>query len=171
MIQKLRDKRDLLITVLGVSRDVGYNDEYWMRAALQEARAALNEDEVPIGAVLIKDNMIIAANHNRTKQNNDPTAHAEKLAIASVIQNNNIYLYDFTLYTTLEPCVMCAGTILLSRIGRVVYATADKKAGAVGSVYNILSDSQLNHRPEITVGVLQEEASLLLTRFFKEKRK
>ncbi|MBI9030856.1 nucleoside deaminase [bacterium] len=143
------------------------NDQYFMQLALQEAHKAFIDDEVPIGAVLVKDNEIIAQDHNRTKQFENPLAHAEKLILDSAPEK---YLNNYTLYITLEPCLMCAGMIIWRRVGRVVFATYDKKAGAAGSVYNTLLDKHFNHNPAVTAGVFQEEAKELLQAFFKEKR-
>lgn len=138
--------------------------------AIKEAELALQEDEIPVGAVLVKNNQIVAKNHNRTKQLNNPLAHAEKLVIEEVIHSGERYLYEYTLYTTLEPCVMCAGTIVNSRVGKVVFCAFDKKSGAAGSVYNILLDKNLNHNPVLIGGEQDKYASSLLQRFFESKR-
>lgn len=143
------------------------NDQYFMQVALQEAQKAFIDDEVPIGAVLVKNDQIIAKNHNRTKQLNNPLAHAEKLILDKAPEK---YLYDYTLYVTLEPCLMCAGMIIWRRLGRLVFAAYDKKAGAVGSVYNVLLDKHFNHNPEVTTGLFQDQAKELLQTFFKVKR-
>ena len=143
-------------------------DEYWMKIALDEAKKALEEDNIPVGAVLVKDDRLIAKAHNDTKSQT-VLSHAEKIVIEKALETDK-YLYDYTLYVTLEPCTMCAGSIVLSRIGRVVYATKDEKTGAVGSLYNILLDKRLNHNPKISYGVLKEEASELLKKYFREKR-
>jgi tRNA(adenine34) deaminase len=146
-----------------------HSDEYWMKQALREAESALNENEVPIGAVLVKDNKLITADHNRTKQLNNNLAHAEKLVIEEAVKAEK-YLYDYTLYVTIEPCLMCAGTIILSRVGKVVFGSYDEKAGAVGSVYNALLDKNFNHHPKVISGILKDECSGILRNFFKEKR-
>jgi len=146
------------------------DDRYWMGIALEEAIKATEEDEIPVGAVLISDNEIKARNHNRTRQLNDPTAHAEKLVIKEIIKKGEKFLYDYTLYVTLEPCSMCAGVLVLARLGRLVFGAYDPKSGAVGSIFNIPADKQLNHNPQITGGVYGEESSALLTEFFKTKR-
>ena len=143
------------------------NDEYFMQVALQKAEQAFLDDEVPIGAVLVKDNVIVALEHNRTRLNQDPLAHAEKLILDNAPEK---YLYDYTLYITLEPCLMCAGMIIWSRVGRVVFAAYDKKAGAAGSVYNALLDKHFNHNPKLTCGILAKDSQDLLKRFFKTKR-
>jgi len=147
-------------------------DEQWMGAALQEARAALAHDDVPIGAVVVSDaGEIIGAGHNERELREDPTAHAEVLALrAAAASVGSWRVLDATLYVTLEPCTMCAGAIVLSRIPRVVYAAPDPKAGAVDSILSILSDPRLNHRPEVTSGVLATEAADLLRSFFRARR-
>ncbi len=149
-----------------------YNHEYWMRFALNEAVLATEEGEIPVGAVLVKDNKVIISNHNRTKQLDNPLAHAEKLIIDEMLSaKSNIYLNDYTLYVTLEPCVMCAGVILWSRVGTVVFGASDDKAGAVGSIYDVLRNKCFNHHPEIVKGILEEECSSILKNFFSSKRK
>jgi len=147
-------------------------DEQWMGAALQEARAALAHDDVPIGAVVVSDaGEIIGVGHNERELREDPTAHAEVLALrAAAASVGSWRVLDATLYVTLEPCTMCAGAIVLSRIPRVVYAAPDPKAGAVDSILSILSDPRLNHRPEVTSGVLATEAADLLRSFFRARR-
>jgi tRNA(adenine34) deaminase len=147
-------------------------DAQSMRLALREAEAAAAEDEVPIGAVILRGGQVIASAHNQREQLRDPTAHAEMIAItqaAGVL--GDWRLEDCTLYVTLEPCPMCAGAIVLARIPRVVYGAADPKAGAAQSLFQLLSDARLNHRAEVTAGVLAEECGALLTRFFEQKRK
>ena len=138
-----------------------------MQVALQNAKKAFLDDEVPIGAVLVKDDVVVSQEHNRTRQHQDPLAHAEKLILDHAPEK---YLYDYTLYITLEPCLMCAGMIIWRRVGRVVFAAYDKKAGAVGSVYNALLDKHFNHNPQIRAGILEDEAKELLQTFFKQKR-
>ena len=142
-----------------------------MNFALKEARLAFLEDEVPIGAILVKDNRIIAAEHNRTGQLKNGLAHAEKLVIEKMISSGEKYFYDYSLFVTVEPCLMCAGIIIWSRIGRVVFGCYDPKAGAVGSIYNVLLDKSFNHHPEVISGVKEKECSELISQFFKEKRK
>ena len=139
-----------------------------MSLALQEAQKALAKDEIPIGAILVKENDVICRNHNRTKELNSPLAHAEKLILDAV---EDKYLYDYTLYITLEPCLMCAGMIIWKRVGRVVFGAYDKKAGAVGSIYNTLLDKNFNHHPKLSTKVLEEECASILSNFFKSKRK
>jgi tRNA(adenine34) deaminase len=147
-------------------------DERWMNAALHEARAALEHDDVPIGAVVVSDGgEVIGRGHNERELREDPTAHAEVLALrAAAAQLGTWRVLEATLYVTLEPCTMCAGAIVLSRVPRVVYATPDPKAGAVDSILSILSDERLNHRPEVTSGVLADEAADLLRSFFRARR-
>ena len=146
-------------------------DEYWMQLAITEAKKAFEEDEIPVGAVLVKNDKIVVKNHNRTNQLQNNLAHAEKLVIEEAIARGEKYLYDYTLYVTVEPCLMCAGIIIWSRVGKVVFASYDKKAGAVGSVYNALQDKNFNHRPQIVSGIFKEESSRLMKEFFKSKRK
>ena len=147
-----------------------YSNEYWMNYALEQARLALQEDEVPIGAVLVKDNKIVATDHNRTRQTNNNLAHAEKLVIEQIVESGEKFLYDYTLYVTVEPCLMCAGAIIWSRVGKVVFGCYDPKAGAVGSIYNALLDKNFNHHPEVVSGILAQECSDLIVEFFKNKR-
>ena len=141
-----------------------------MKIALEEARSAFQENEVPIGAVLIKNEKLICKNHNRANQFNDPLAHAEKLVIEDAIQNGEKFLQDCTLFVTVEPCLMCAGMIIWSRLGKVVFGCYDDKAGAVGSIYNTLLDKNFNHHPEVVSSVLARECSELMKTFFTEKR-
>ncbi len=142
-----------------------------MRQALGLAGRAEAAGEVPVGAVVVKNNACIAEGWNQTIANRDPSAHAEIMALrAAADRLRNHRLPGATLYVTLEPCAMCAGAVVQARIGRLVYATADPKAGAAGSVFNILQCEQLNHRVELTAGVLAQEAATLLQGFFKERR-
>ena len=147
-----------------------YSNEYWMNYALEQARLALQEDEVPIGAVLVKDNKIVAADHNRTRQTNNNLAHAEKLVIEQIVKSDEKFLYDYTLYVTVEPCLMCAGAIIWSRVSKVVFGCYDPKAGAVGSIYNALLNKNFNHHPEVVFGILAQECSDLIIEFFRNKR-
>jgi tRNA(adenine34) deaminase len=146
--------------------------EAWMNAALQEARAAISHDDVPIGAVVVSgDGEVIGRGHNERELREDPTAHAEVLALREAAAALGTWrVHDATLYVTLEPCTMCAGAIVLSRIPRVVYAAPDPKAGAAGSVLDVLADARLNHRPEVVGGVLGDEAAELLRSFFRARR-
>jgi tRNA(adenine34) deaminase len=144
----------------------------FMQMALDEARLAETENEVPVGAVLVYKESVIARDHNRMLQRKDPLAHAEILTLqAALTQHPDPWLLDSTIYVTLEPCVMCAGAMVLSRIKRLVFATFDLKAGACGSTLNILEAPHLNHHPQIDSGILQAEASQLLKTFFQNLRK
>jgi tRNA(adenine34) deaminase len=144
----------------------------FMQIALDEAHLAETENEVPVGAVLVYKESVIARDHNRMVQRKDPLAHAELLTLqAALIQHPDPWLLDSTLYVTLEPCVMCAGAMVLSRIKRLVFATFDPKAGACGSTMNILEAPHLNHHPQVESGILQAEASQLLKSFFQKLRK
>ena len=148
-----------------------FSDEYFMRMALKEAAKAEKLGEIPVGAILVKDNEIIATAHNLTSGKNSPLGHAEKLVIEKALASDEKYLYNYTLYVTLEPCIMCSGIIVLSRVGRVVFGCSDPKAGAAGSLYHLLQDKRLNHRPEVTNGILETECAQILTSFFNKKRK
>jgi tRNA(adenine34) deaminase len=146
-------------------------DARWMARALELAREAGAKAEVPVGAVLVRDGQLLAEAHNLTVTEADPTTHAEVVAIrraAAVI--GDWRLLDTTLYVTLEPCAMCAGAIVLARIPRVVFAAADPKAGMAGSLGDLLRDPRLNHRCDVSSGVMAEESSELLKAFFRERR-
>jgi tRNA(adenine34) deaminase len=149
----------------------GTSDERWMRAALDEARAAVAHGDVPIGAVVVRHDQVIGRGRNERERREDPTAHAEVLALREAAAALGSWrVLDCTLYVTLEPCAMCAGAIVLARVPRVVYACTDPKAGAAGSVLDVLAQPQLNHRPEVVGGVLADEASALLRTFFRARR-
>ena len=142
-----------------------------MRAALSQAHDALNHDDVPIGAVVLHDGKVIAARHNERENHHDPTAHAEVLALRDAAAHLGRWrLDDCTLVVTLEPCVMCAGALVNSRIGHLVYGAADLKGGATASLYNVSSDPRLNHNFPVTHGVLAAECAQLLTDFFAKHR-
>ena len=146
-------------------------DEHFMRMALEEASIAYNEGEVPVGAVLVKDGKVISKAHNQREDSKDPTGHAEIIALKhGSREEDNWRLTGFTLYVTKEPCIMCAGAMVNARLGRLVYGCKDDKGGAVGSLYNILSDKRLNHQVEVVSGVLEEECSEILKRFFQHRR-
>jgi tRNA(adenine34) deaminase len=147
-------------------------DEAFMRLAIAEAHAAEAAGEVPVGAIIVSSTgEVIARGNNQVLRNSDPTAHAEIVALRSAaLVLNNYRLLDCTLYCTLEPCAMCAGAILHARIARLVYAAADPKAGACGSVLSVINHPALNHRIELATGVLAEECSMLLTSFFRARR-
>ncbi len=148
-----------------------FSDEYWMDIALSEAKRAFEEDEIPIGAVLVKNEKLIIKDHNRTNQLKNVLAHAERQVIEKIISTGQKFLYDYTLYVTVEPCLMCAGMIIWSRIGKVVFGCYDAKAGAVGSVYNALLDKNFNHHPEVISGIREKECSSLISTFFQNMRK
>lgn len=146
-------------------------DEKFMEIALKEARKALSYGDVPIGAVVTLNNMLISKAHNQVERKKNSLMHAEMIAIEKAISKISYkHLIDCNIYITLEPCSMCAGSIILSRIKKVVFGASDPKAGAAGSIYNILNDSRLNHRCEIVSGVLMKDSSSLLSGFFKELR-
>jgi len=143
-----------------------------MMLAYAEAEAALRADEVPVGAVIVRDGQVIAAAHNGREQLRDPTAHAEMIAITQAAAAVDAWRLDgCTLYVTLEPCPMCAGAILQARIKAVVYGATDPKAGAVNSLFELLSDSRLNHRTEVTSGIMAAPCGQILTDFFAGKRR
>lgn len=142
-----------------------------MQRALAQAEIAQSLDEVPVGAVITLDNEALAETHNLTRTNADPTAHAELLALRTAAKKLGDWrLLNTTLYVTLEPCAMCAGAMVLARVQRLVFATFDPKAGMCGSLGCIAQDPRLNHRMEITSGVLQEPAAALLREFFRQRR-
>jgi tRNA(adenine34) deaminase len=142
-----------------------------MAAALEEARRAAERDEVPVGAVVMRDGLVIARAHNATVTRRDPTAHAELLAIQSALQAlATDRLTDCTLYVTLEPCAQCAGAIVLAKVGRVVFGAYDPKAGMAGSVGDLLRHPRLNHRPEVVAGVEEAACGALLREFFERRR-
>jgi tRNA(adenine34) deaminase len=146
-------------------------DEGFMRLALHEAEQAAERGEAPIGAVVVRDGEVIAAAGNEREQRADPTAHAELLAIrAAAGKLGGWRIPDSAIYVTLEPCAMCAGAIVLARIPRVVYGAPDPKAGAAGSVLDVLGEPRLNHRPRVDAGLLAEESAALLESFFKARR-
>jgi tRNA(adenine34) deaminase len=146
-------------------------DEEAMRLALEEARAALEHDDVPIGAVVTRDSEVIARTRNERELRRDPTAHAEVLALQQAAAELGRWrLDDCTLYVTLEPCAMCAGATVLARLARLVYGPQDRRAGAALSLYNVPQDRRLNHRVEMTTGVLAEECAELLQGYFRTMR-
>lgn len=142
-----------------------------MREALAEAERAYEKGEIPVGAVAVKDGIIIGRGHNQKEELRDPTAHAEMTALRQAAQALGGWrLRGVTLYSTLEPCPMCAGALVMARVDRLVYAAPDPKNGACGSVFDIVRSPQLNHRMEVEPGILAEEAGTLLERFFQERR-
>jgi tRNA(adenine34) deaminase len=144
----------------------------FMTMALREAEKAGLENEVPVGSVLISSGgEVLAADHNRSRQNNDPTAHAEILVLRRAAQVlNNFRLPETTLFVTIEPCLMCAGAMVQARVDQVVFGTADPKAGALGSLYDVSKDQRLNHRFEVVSGVLETECRELIQKFFEVRR-
>ena len=147
-------------------------DDQAMRLALDEATAAAAHGDVPIGAIVVRDGTVIAARHNERELTGDPTAHAEVLAIRDAARVIGHWrLLDCTVYVTLEPCAMCAGALVNARVGRLVYATTDPKAGAVASLYELCSDPRLNHRLPVESGLHAEQAGELLRAFFADRRR
>jgi tRNA(adenine34) deaminase len=146
-------------------------DQRFMRAALDEAAAAFEEGEVPVGAVVVHDGRILGRGHNQRETLQDPTAHAEIIALTAAASAIGSWrLDDCTIYVTLEPCPMCAGAIVLARLPRLVYGPDDPKAGACRSLYSIPTDSRLNHRVDVTAGVLADDGAALLREFFARQR-
>jgi tRNA(adenine34) deaminase len=146
-------------------------DEYFMRLALREAERALEHDDVPIGAVVVHEGEVIGAGRNERELRQDPTAHAEMIALREASRALSSWrLMDAVLYITLEPCAMCAGAIVLARVSRVVFGATDPKAGAAGSVLDVLGEPRLNHRPEVAGGLLADDAAALLQDFFGDRR-
>jgi tRNA(adenine34) deaminase len=147
-------------------------DEYFMRLALREAARALEHDDVPIGAVVVKEGEVIGAGHNEREVRDDPTAHAELLALRDAARALGSWrVLDSVMYVTLEPCSMCAGAIVLARVPRVVFGASDPKAGAAGSVLDVLNVPQLNHRPQVQSGLMAEDCAGLLRAFFADRRR
>jgi tRNA(adenine34) deaminase len=148
------------------------SDEDGIRAALRDARAAAEADEVPVGCVIVHDGLVIGRGHNQTETLQDATAHAEVVAIGAASGALGSWrLTGCTMYVTLEPCAMCAGAIILARVPRLVYGAPDPKAGACGSVLDVIHETRLNHRVEVTAGVLADECGELLRGFFARKRR
>ncbi|MFC1665527.1 tRNA adenosine(34) deaminase TadA [Pseudomonadota bacterium] len=146
-------------------------DEQWMQQALQLARKALDQNEVPVGAVVIKDGQVIGSGWNHPITSNDPTAHAEIIALReAALSQKNYRLPGTTLYVTLEPCPMCAMAIVHARVDRVVFATDDPRTGAAGSVFDLLKSPSLNHRCVVSAGILKQQCADLLVGFFKSRR-
>lgn len=146
-------------------------DEYFMHLALREAERALEHDDVPVGAVVVHGGEVIGAAHNEREHVGDPTAHAEILALREAARHLGSWrLGETVLYATLEPCAMCAGAVVLARVPRVVYGAADPKAGAAGSVLDVLARPELNHRAEVAGGLLAAESASLLRAFFTARR-
>ncbi|MEW5799999.1 MAG: tRNA adenosine(34) deaminase TadA [Bacteroidota bacterium] len=146
--------------------------ERWMKLALKEAVRAFDDDEVPVGAIIVHKNMVVAKGHNQIERMHDPTAHAEMIALtAAAAHLENKFLKDCVLYVTMEPCPMCAGAIVLSRIPTVVFGCYDPKMGASGSVMNVTENKKLNHQVHVIGGVMDAECGSLVKEFFEKKRK
>jgi tRNA(adenine34) deaminase len=146
-------------------------DEHFMRLAVGEARRALEHGDVPIGAVIAREGELLGAGHNERELRQDPTAHAEMLALREAARALGSWrVLDAVLYVTLEPCAMCAGAIVLSRVARVVFGASDPKAGACGSVLDVTGEQRLNHRPAVAGGLLAQECGALLSDFFAARR-
>jgi tRNA(adenine34) deaminase len=146
-------------------------DEYFMRLALREAARALEHEDVPIGAVIVREGEVIGSGHNERELRADPTAHAEMIALREAARTLGSWrVLDAVIYVTLEPCAMCAGAIVLARLPRVVFGATDPKAGAAGSVFDVLDEPRLNHRPRVASGLLAEDSADLLRAFFASRR-
>ncbi|MBT3182068.1 MAG: nucleoside deaminase [Deltaproteobacteria bacterium] len=147
------------------------NDEKFMHLAIEEAKLAADENEVPIGAVAVIDDVVVGRSHNVRERTNNPLGHAELLLIESLAKDVKSWrLEDVTIYVTCEPCIMCTGSMLQARVKRVVYGCKDPKAGAMGSLYDLAGDDRLNHKIEVTSGVLGDECAKLLIDFFRRLR-
>ncbi len=148
------------------------NIEFFMRQALDQAQVAFEQDEVPIGAVAVFKNQIIGRGYNRTEKLQDPTAHAEIIAITAAANALGTWrLNDVTIFTTVEPCIMCAGALVLARVKKIVFGARDEKFGGCGSVLNVINEEKLNHQIEVTEGILKNESADLMRSFFEKKRK
>jgi tRNA(adenine34) deaminase len=144
---------------------------FFMKQALREAQLAFDEGEVPVGAVVVKDGLVVGRGHNQTERLHDPTAHAEILALGAASSHFESWrLLDATVYSTIEPCVMCAGASVMARVRRLVYGATDPKFGGCASIFKIPTDTRLNHRVEVLGGVMAEEAAELMRRFFVKRR-
>ncbi len=158
--------------VAGLPNHSDANDEFLMGFALGEARLAYEAGEVPIGAIIVIDNQIVGSGHNCPIESNDPTAHAEIVALRDAARRvGNYRLTEATLYVTIEPCAMCAGALVNARVKRLVYGAADLRAGGVDTVFQICANGSLNHRVEVTSGTRAEEGRQLMQDFFKQRRK
>lgn len=148
------------------------SDEYFMKEAIKEAKKAYQKNEVPVGAVVVKNNEIVARGHNIKETKKDTTKHAEIIAIQKASKKINAWrLEDCTMYVTLEPCTMCAGAIIQARLKRLIIGTMDKKTGACGSVLNLIDDYEFNHKVELETGIMETECRQIMKDFFKELRK
>ena len=169
-----QDRNVAALSIMFMCGGFTYMEQYikYMEMAFLEAKLAAQEDEVPIGCVIVKDDNVIAKAHNQRENTNNPLGHAETLAIkkASAVLND-WQLVGCDLYVTIEPCIMCAGAIIQSRINKVVYGATDLKGGAFGGSINVLDANNINHRPEVISGVLEKECTELIKNYFKSKRK
>ena len=146
-------------------------DQYFMRLALREAERALEHEDVPIGAVIVREGEVIGSGHNEREIRADPTAHAEMIALREAARSLGSWrVLDAVMYVTLEPCAMCAGAIVLARLPRVIFGATDPKAGAAGSVFDVLGEPRLNHRPQVAGGLLADDSAELLRSFFAPRR-
>ena len=146
-------------------------DQYFMRLALREAERALEHEDVPIGAVIVREGEVIGSGHNEREIRADPTAHAEMIALREAARSLGSWrVLDAVMYVTLEPCAMCAGAIVLARLPRVIFGATDPKAGAAGSVFDVLGEPRLNHRPQVVGGLLADDSAELLRSFFAPRR-
>jgi tRNA(adenine34) deaminase len=146
-------------------------DDYFMRLAIREAERALEHNDVPIGAVLVREGEVVVSTHNERELRQDPTAHAEILALRETAAAQGSWrILDAVMYVTLEPCALCAGALVLARLPRVVFGAYDPKAGACGSALDVLGEPRLNHRPDVAGGLLAEECGALLSDFFSSRR-
>jgi tRNA(adenine34) deaminase len=153
-------------------RPIWQEHQHYMRRALSLAEQAYDEQEVPVGAIIVKDDEIIGRGYNQVERLKDPTAHAEILAVsAACTKLESKYLNGCTIYVTLEPCPMCAAALMWSKIDRIVFGAADDTAGACGSIFNLADDKHLNHQIEVIQGILEYDCSLLLREFFRDKRR
>jgi tRNA(adenine34) deaminase len=167
----LPDNPELRINLPRLTIMEAAGDEHFMRLALREAARALEHDDVPIGAIVASGGEVIGAGHNERELRQDPTAHAEVLALREAAGHLGTWrILDSVLFVTLEPCAMCAGAIILARVPRLVYGAVDPKAGMAGSVLDVLGEPRLNHRPEVAAGLLAEESASLLQDFFASRR-
>lgn len=147
-------------------------NEFYMTKALEEAQKAFDEDEVPVGAVAVYKNQIIGRGHNQTEQLHDPTAHAEIIAITAAANALGSWrLKDVVVFSTIEPCIMCSGALVLARVKKIVFGSRDEKFGGCGSVFDIVHEKRLNHRIDVAEGVLARESAALMKEFFRKKRK
>lgn len=146
--------------------------EIWMREALKEAKQALRSEEIPVGAIVVFENRIIGRGYNQVEMLQDPTAHAEMIALTAATNSlEKKWLTEATMYLTIEPCAMCAGAMILARLKRLVYGAPEMKTGAHSSIYNLLNDPRSNHQIEVVPGVLRAECSYMMATFFEEMRK